>query len=659
MFHIFKRDVKKYSNFADHIRKIKILCEIEPLLDDFAFENLCITKENGRIILNDSISHLIMEEEILKSETVGIVEEKNESTEDHLIKDDDMNEEYIFDQDSEAEVVTKMNQSFSISETEAVSADEIHQILDPSESIEEIPGKKLSKTRKYSYAMKTNNDLTEKEKTWISSQVKRCEILIDDSVQFRCPLCKLILKLSTTFKRHLRDSHVLKPKTKQLQVENRNALKDEITQSEMTVTTSKGAEKIWKCQRCKFNRIFRSEGGLKFHIRNHHIRKGDIDEKYDISNYKIVQEEKDGKIKNSWQCPKCSKILSARETFRNHIKCEHPEMLRLMDESKKEIGKITDEPIEVLLEKNKRSLKHITNKYSCYECGIVFTSKSCKINKLVKQHSDCHKIFSVVSEFYELPKCESTKVLFCNDIDLSFYLESGQLPLSCDGMTMRVAKKFKEAEGSCDDKNQEGWTCGHCCVKFLTERECICHVMMLHTKKFICPNDYMEFDGNRGICQFIIHMHNKHNEMFPDLIIKCSYCGSNFQNQFDKLAHMKTCKEKKFQCDHCGKLFFTKTDLTRHLKLVVGELNYTCQICQKPCSSTMELKIHQTTHTNIRLYACSYPNCSKTFKSSTARSSHMETHGNTTYACMSCQSIFKHRILLSKHIREGKCLSND
>lgn len=575
-----------------------------------------------------------------------------ETTEDHLIKDDDINEEYIFNQDSDT--VSKLDQSFSISETEAVvSADEIHQILGPTETIEEVSTKSK---RKYQYPVKTNNDLNEKEKTWIANQVKKCKIKIDGINHYKCPMCGLVLKLPTTFKRHLRDSHILKPKSKIQETENRNALKEEIATSSMSITTSNGVERIWKCQRCEFNRIFRSEGGLKFHIRYQHIRKGQIDDKYDISNYKVTIQEINGKTKNVWKCPQCSKVLRARETFRNHIKCEHPEMLSSNDNDQN--LKFSNEPIEVILEKNKRQLKYNSTKYSCYECGIVFKSKSCKIDKLVKQHSDCHKILKVVVEFYELPKCENSKILFSNDDDLSFYLQSGQLPLLCDGMTMRVAKKFKESEGNCDI-DQDGWTCGHCCVKFITEQECICHVMILHSKKFICPNDYMEFEGNRGICQFTSHMQNKHNEMFPDLIIICSYCGTKFSNYFDKLAHMKVCNEKKFQCDHCGKLFFTKTDLTRHLKIVVGELDYTCQICEKSCRSTMELKIHQTIHTNIRLYACSYPNCAKTFKSSTARSSHMETHSNTTYACMSCESIFKHRILLTRHIREGKCRSND
>lgn len=315
-----------------------------------------------------------------------------------------------------------------------------------------------------------------------------------------------------------------------------------------------------------------------------------------------------------------------------------------------------NESLMNLLERKRRTLKSEVTSV-CSDCGIQFINGTSKKEKSSRIHHECHKILNVVSQFYQLPKCDQSKTMFISDEDLNKYLQCDQHlfdPIPCEGMSAKVSQKIKDPVGTAD-ADGNAWKCGHCGVGYQTETECTTHVMILHSKKLICPVDHMEFEGNRGTSQFNIHMKNKHHEMFPDFVISCTYCLQQFDSIFEKLAHMKNCNEKKFMCDHCGRKYFTKTDLTRHLKIVSGEISYTCDICSRSCSSTMDLKLHKTSHTNQKPYRCSYPDCDKAFKTPAARSSHMETHSNIRFDCPTCSASFRQRTLYQRHLKKSNC----
>lgn len=513
---------------------------------------------------------------------------------------------------------------------------------------------KQKTSRKYRYPSNTNDKLSNEEKEWINTQVRKYEVVQNGQVFYKCPLCGTILQIPGSFKKHLRDSHILKSESERDAWNSRRAFKEEIKRSKLTIETEFGLETIWKCPRCDTNRIFKSEAGLKVHIRYNHIRNQVIDAKF-IAQYKTVVDEKE-----VWKCPECNKILRSRDGLRNHLKLEHSEVVCANEKEffASEVVFSDNDSLISLLDKKRRRVKPEVISSSCSECGVDFINGSSKKEKSARIHKECHKILEVVSLYYQLPKCDIYRTMFSNDDDLNTFLQSDQEyfePLPCDGMIAKVSRKVKESTGTASANESDAWSCGHCGTSYQTEVECISHVMILHSKKLICPIDHMEFEGNRGMSLFTIHMRNKHSEMFPDLVISCTYCQMEFSSIFDKLAHMKICDEKKFECDHCSKKYFTKTDLSRHLKIVSGEISFKCEICNKSCSTTMELKLHRTTHTNQKFYACSYPHCSKAFKTPTARSSHMETHGNISYSCSFCTSSFRQRALLQRHVRKGFC----
>jgi KRAB domain-containing zinc finger protein len=313
------------------------------------------------------------------------------------------------------------------------------------------------------------------------------------------------------------------------------------------------------------------------------------------------------------------------------MKLEHKETVAALcgGETIKE-NEIEEDPrnnsiISLLEQKRRYSTTTIS---CCNPCGLKFVNGTTKKDKSLEIHQQIHVILKVISQSYELPKCLECKVMFSNNEDLYNHQMTHDRNeiYPAEGMSHFVAVKFKESQ-STSENSESSWKCGHCSnVNFQDETECIEHQMIVHSKQLICPFDYLEFTGIRGLGLFYNHMKNKHSEMFPQLSIFCSYCGEEFSNVFDKLTHMKTCDTKKYHCDHCQKTFFKKSQLIRHLKIVSGDISFICEICSKKCMSTMDLKLHHRKHTNEKTYQCSFPNCLKIFKTPAARSSHMEIH---------------------------------
>lgn len=86
-----------------------------------------------------------------------------------------------------------------------------------------------------------------------------------------------------------------------------------------------------------------------------------------------------------------------------------------------------------------------------------------------------------------------------------------------------------------------------------------------------------------------------------------------------------------------AKCFFRKSDLIPHLKLHVGLLAFSCEICGKKTKDNNDLKIHMRSHTSETPYKCSL--CPKAYKTVSGRSSHMETHKESSHECSLCDKV--------------------
>ena len=511
------------------------------------------------------------------------------------------------------------------------------------------------------------------------SIIADCKIKIENDddrtceLGWRCPQCKKMYKTSTGLRNHFKLEHRdidfggEKYQKKIDEVSKRSTLlKAEEMKSEIILQTEKGPRKVWQCHRCNELRYFKSESGFRAHVRHFHLIPRNLDiEK--IENCKTIIEESEFKHK-LWKCPVCTKTMKTKDGFISHVTQEHPGEFDddNNDESKCEVAidsKVEsikgDIPLEKLAEevvKDRRgALKVNGYKFSCYDCGLFF-------RKHYPTHVDAHKTLKHLAASYHHLKCEECQVIFCKNEAFREHLKSHVQTTRIleiypsKGLALYGGKEFKTPTGSAcaDDAIDENlfWKCGHCCALFWEEDECVEHQLMMHVETLVCPIDQLTFSGNRGLVSFCSHMKNKHPELFPELKFLCTYCENEFSSIFDKLSHMKSCDAKKLECDGCGKKFFSKVKLAHHLKIEKGLLNYVCSVCGKKCSSSMDLKLHEIgSHTDSRLYQCTFQGCSKAFKTSASRSSHMETHSNISLQCSLCTSVFKKRVVLARHVK--------
>lgn len=413
----------------------------------------------------------------------------------------------------------------------------------------------------------TLNDLTPEHIEWIRSEVKMSVVKQGKKNAYRCSQCGTVLATHQSLTRHLRDVHILKsddPGSKE-----REAMKEEIRNSRLILETSVGREVIYKCLRCKDDKIYRQEQSLKQHLRMVHIRTTEVSTAF-IASCKITIDEADGP-RNAWRCPECERIFRNRDSLRNHIKIEHPEMnessaIRRSEELR---TKDVKEPLPTNIEDFDKMLlaKRLADKIemktlaktasACMECGIAYSAT--KFHRKPRVHREAHETFKQIAPIANRFKCEDCRIMYNNEENLIQHMmihddpESIQL-IPAEGLSQFGATFYKESTGDADDAVDEAsWKCGHCAVKYLDENDCLVHQMLLHCIPLLCPVDQLPFEGSTAISKFCQHVKNKHPELFPDLVYQCPLCKTEFTSIYEKLAHQKTCDFKKFECDYCGK----------------------------------------------------------------------------------------------------------
>lgn len=154
---MFKRDVRKYSNFNEYIEKLTILNKAENFLDSVeSLFQIQIAEDATKFILSLEGS---LETEVIKD--------------DHII-------EYDPD-DNILETNSQYEESLDISVAD------------------EGPPKKFS----------TNDDISAEQLQWIHEEVARSEFVKGKKTLYKCSICETSLSTSASLVRHLRDLHIL------------------------------------------------------------------------------------------------------------------------------------------------------------------------------------------------------------------------------------------------------------------------------------------------------------------------------------------------------------------------------------------------------------------------------------------------------------------
>lgn len=267
-----------------------------------------------------------------------------------------------------------------------------------------------------------------------------------------------------------------------------------------------------------------------------------VEQKLWIQQQLVSQKEVEG-TKIVWNCSQCDFCSNKRGRFRQHLQKFHTAILM-----------------------------RGPNKHSCFSCRLRFDGEN-----HLQVHKNCHRIFEVISPHVQYLSCDDCRMFFCSFDDLQIHINRHREnpraihdPILIVGVVHRNGESFlsddDDMQAIHDDSSS---TCGHCLMKFSSEDESKVHLMLYHMTVFTCPFDSREFPGIPTL-SFGNHLRQCHPDIFPELEIKCSFCKMQFENVYEKLAHMKKCQAKMFQCDHCEKSFFRKADLQHHLKVVTG-----------------------------------------------------------------------------------------
>lgn len=138
----------------------------------------------------------------------------------------------------------------------------------------------------------------------------------------------------------------------------------------------------------------------------------------------------------------------------------------------------------------------------------------------------------------------------------------------------------------------------------------------------------------------------------------CEICSRSFETLAALTMHMRThsneiiSKESSFRCEICLKHFATAKTLKSHRIVHVDECPFSCDHCEMKFKRKTKLKAHMDRiHLGVyKKYPCHL--CEKIFNTSVALNYHLVGHTDEcNFKCSSCDRLFKHKSLLSRHIK--------
>ncbi|XP_056123579.1 uncharacterized protein LOC130101758 [Rhinichthys klamathensis goyatoka] len=116
--------------------------------------------------------------------------------------------------------------------------------------------------------------------------------------------------------------------------------------------------------------------------------------------------------------------------------------------------------------------------------------------------------------------------------------------------------------------------------------------------------------------------------MLGDVLFTCYVCDQHFTCSTELMAHQRThTGNERFKCPFCSEAFYQSCDLTSHKKKIhYSKHGYTCSECDKPFKTFTLLRYHQRVHTAEKPYVCSHKHCGKKFSASKSLQNHLEKY---------------------------------
>ncbi|XP_068581474.1 PR domain zinc finger protein 5 isoform X1 [Cebidichthys violaceus] len=204
---------------------------------------------------------------------------------------------------------------------------------------------------------------------------------------------------------------------------------------------------------------------------------------------------------------------------------------------------------------------------------------------------------------------------------------------------------------------KEDHPCLLCESSFPSEEILAAHLQSLHQrpsteeKEFKCKNCGKKFPVRQALQRHVLHCSESLDPSGDSKAHQCSLCHNTFGSISSFEQHKEACKgDARFICkaESCGKRFKSKDALKKHKGNVhtgSARRKLTCTICNRKCSSSLNLQEHRKVHEVLDCHACD-----KKFISTNQLKRHMITHSEKRpYTCEICSRSFKRLDQVTAH----------
>lgn len=484
------------------------------------------------------------------------------------------------------------------------------------------------------------------QRQWVNDTTRTCHSVkeTDEGIVpvWTCLFCGKVYRSAQALRLHLLAKHLKGDDMVSLTDELREWIREQNRDRRVLIETIDGNKFEWTCGICKFtctaSRTFRTHL-IETHINNK--KPAALEASEQTLNYHqqqwIQSQLKPEPDEHVWKCLKCELSFTSDKLLKQHLT---EDALKLTADDFKTMSKTGSA--------RPRKSKAVKFQWTCNECWFQFSAQ-----RSYDSHMKLHETLREMNQFTAVHHCKECNMFFRNVDDLSTHsaghTEGQFLLVPAEGIALQKTILFKRLTVAPEDAQEGQSTCGHCGRNMDGEINCKSHLLLHHVNPLLCPRDGRQFNAMQP---YLCHLQKVHSDLFPQSLL-CTHCKMSFDNIYERLAHMKLCSEKKFSCDHCDRKYSNKNYLNSHLKREMGLLSCSCPVCGKVLKAKDELKIHMRSHTKeVRLstggfrrfyqsdfllqkpYKCSI--CEKSYTTTSARASHMETHKDTVIQCEIC-----------------------
>ena len=228
-------------------------------------------------------------------------------------------------------------------------------------------------------------------------------------------------------------------------------------------------------------------------------------------------------------------------------------------------------------------------------------------------------------------------------------MHPGKRPFICPVCGRRFRKKDSIKTCQHSGKEQVEHKCKTCGEIFWSKKKLRRHKKQthdIHAPKIPCMLCDEVFDQNRDLhnhmaihadsgeilkCKICQRSFNKPSVLRKHLMKHsksktCRICGKTFMSVFSLRNHQKF-HLGKFSCHLCGRFMSSTWNLKQHMKTHIrSEKTYECNVCHEKFFSPSALEFHKSSFHSIGKRHNKCPVCSKVFRSSFGRNSHLMTH---------------------------------